>query len=56
MIGDGTIGLLATKLFAQFRPPVLDVFGIRSAQSGLVAQAGANRSITAANQLGKDYD
>jgi len=56
IVGDGTIGLLATTLSKVFQPRVLDVYGIRSSQEGLVRQAGADRFVTDSSQLTKDYD
>lgn len=56
VVGDGTIGLLATKLLGDFKPRALDVFGIRGAQERLVLQAGADRFITNPSKLTKDYD
>lgn len=56
IIGDGTIGLLATTLSKGFNPKVLDVYGIRGSQEGLVRQAGADRFVTDSSQLTKDYD
>jgi len=56
VVGDGTIGLLATALAKDFSPAQLDVFGIRPAQLQLVEQAGANRFFTNVNELTGDYD
>jgi 2-desacetyl-2-hydroxyethyl bacteriochlorophyllide A dehydrogenase len=56
VIGDGTIGLLATTLVKSFAPKALDVFGIRSSQQDLIIRAGADRFVTDPNQLTKDYD
>ena len=56
IVGDGTIGLLATTLSKVFQPKVLDVYGIRGSQEGLVRQAGADRFVTDSSQLTKDYD
>lgn len=56
IVGDGTIGLLATTLSKVFQPRVLDVYGIRSSQEGLVRQAGADRFVTDSSKLTKEYD
>ena len=56
VVGDGTIGLLAITLAKGFKPKVLDAYGIRSSQEGLVLQAGADRFITSTSNLTKDYD
>lgn len=56
VIGDGTIGLLATKLVKSFAPSALDVYGIRSSQRELVVKAGADRFVTDVDELTKDYD
>lgn len=56
IVGDGTIGLLATTLSKVFQPRVLDVYGIRSSQEGLVRQAGADRFVTDSSKLTNEYD
>ena len=55
VVGDGTIGLLATAMLKKFTPAHVDVFGIRAEQREMVIKAGATRFITEVAELTNDY-
>ena len=56
VLGDGTIGLLAVALLAEFTPAMIDVFGMRTEQKDLFTQVGATRFLTGKEDLHSEYD